>query len=171
VPETTRSIDEGRPSDRIVSLCHFPDKTDPELERLIAEQRADDRNSIQHASDGRTATTRIGSQWVQSLPPDGHGGTTLLWPAWDEIQDGLHQAMDALLADLEPSERDLVLLRYGHRVPLREIGDITGCSKDTVSRELADLMAKLRRLIADETGASDYREARKALLRLVEEDQ
>ncbi len=70
-----------------------------------------------------------------------------LWPDRDAAQEGLVMAVDAVLAALSAEETDLILLRFEHRAPLREIGDIVGVSKDTVSRMLDTLLARIRTMI------------------------
>jgi RNA polymerase sigma factor (sigma-70 family) len=144
-----------------------------EIRLLVGDQVADDRSMISHAPGGRssrTSTSRIGSAWVGSLP---NGDTTLdsrtPWQQWDSDQDDLAQAMDLILSALTPDERDLLLLRYGHNTPLREIGEIVGCSKDTVSRMLELIRSRIRtdvETLAD--GPETYHDASAALRRWVQ---
>jgi len=115
------------------------------IRRLVDEQTADDRATIGHASGGQTGTFRIGSTWVNSLP----GGDTTMdartpWQNRDPAQDELARAMDTVLSVLTVDEMTLLLLRYDHRAPLREIGDIIGVGKDTVSRMLETLRGRVR---------------------------
>jgi RNA polymerase sigma factor (sigma-70 family) len=141
-----------------------------EIRQLALEQRSDDRPFIQHAADGRTATSRVGSVWVSYLPADpGATESQLLWPEPDEIQRELSIAVDAYLSLLTQDERDLVLLRFQNRVPLRDIGDELGYSKDTAARLIAGILVKLRRFISSHVGADSYAEAREALVMMVEE--
>jgi RNA polymerase sigma factor (sigma-70 family) len=154
-----------------------------EIRRLAWEQRMDDRSTISHANDGRTGTLRIGSEWVQRLPETEGVGTTKggagvdrwagpgggqqsIWSEPDEDQLALGESLDAVLASLTDYERGLILLRFENNVPLREIGDRVGTSKDTVSRELDRLMERIRQAITQVTGESGYHEARAALVRL-----
>jgi RNA polymerase sigma factor (sigma-70 family) len=169
-------VSEGHPGCRMgQEYCNDPaHQRASEIRQLAWEQRLDDRSSIQHAADGRTSTMRIGTAWVQSFPSDPTAGgkeieSQLLWPGWDEVQEALHQSMERFLSGLTDDEKELMLLRFQHRVPLREIGDRVGYSKDTVSRTLVEIIDKLRGNIQVELElmgkqARTYEEARAALL-------
>lgn len=143
-----------------------------EIRKLTYEQLADDKSSIQHAADGRTATMRVGSVWVQRLPADGGGlESQELWPEPDQAQKELSSAMDAVLDFLEPHEVELLLLRFQHRIPLREIGDAVGCSKDTVSRMITDLLRRIHASLVSHVAlngetARTYGDARSSLIKL-----
>ncbi len=113
---------------------------------------------------------RIGSTWVGSLPG---GDTTVnsesLWPGWDEDQLSLSRAMDTVLSSLSADELDLLLLRYDHRVSLRDLGDGLGCGKDTVSRTLTTLRERVLRAIRELAGSENYQDARQALVQFGED--
>ena len=156
------------PTDRDVSEQvgeWHPDCHAAEIRYLAWEQRLDDRSSVTHASDGRTATIRVGSTWTQSLPSSGGLESQNLWPEPSEDQRELSEAVDKFLDQLKPEEVELLLLRFQHRIPLRAIGDLTGCSKDTVQRSINELLRKLKQELSSQTGASTYSEVRTALMR------
>ncbi|MGH9408102.1 MAG: RNA polymerase sigma factor [Vicinamibacterales bacterium] len=62
-------------------------------------------------------------------------------PPSDQLQAVLRDA----IAALAPARRTLVLLYYEQDLSLEAIGGLLGCSKSTVSRELRDARAEIRR--------------------------
>jgi DNA-directed RNA polymerase sigma subunit (sigma70/sigma32) len=144
-----------------------------EIRHLTYQQRADDRSFVQHASDGRTATQRIGSIWVSYMSSEVE--SKLLWPEPDPVQLELASAIDVFLETLTEEERDLVLLRFQHLVPLRTLGDEIGASKDTVSRMITETLCKLKISIQEVIFGGygveklTYKQARSILIEMVEE--
>ena len=138
-----------------------------EIRKLVNEQIADDRSTIGHASGGTTGTFRIGSTWVNSLP----GGDTTMdahspWQDREEVQEDLAHALDRVTAVLSDDEKQLMNLRYDHLAPLREIGEVVGVGKDTVTRMLETLRSRVHASLAMMLGvaADSYVDARAALL-------
>ena len=88
------------------------------------------------------------------------------WQDREEVQEDLAHAMDRVLAVLTDDEKQLMHLRYDHLTPLREIGDVVGVSKDTVTRMLETLRSRVHASLAMMLGvaADSYVDARAALL-------
>ena len=77
-------------------------------------------------------------------------------PAYDEAGFALTEeelSLRALTARLEPQQRELVLLRFGQLLKLREIAQITGLPARTVQSRLRAALKTLRRQLE---GGTEY---------------
>ena len=77
-------------------------------------------------------------------------------PAYDEAGFALTEeelSLRTLTARLEPQQRELVLLRFGQQLKLREIAQITGLPARTVQSRLRAALKTLRRQLE---GGTEY---------------
>lgn len=137
-----------------------------ELQRLIDEQAADDRDyqapemaRFPGAAGSRNflsldALSAMGAEEIVAESRGAFGGLEM--SAEEEYLAGLEDDGDdfetKVLARLTEEERELYLSVFGDGASLRELEEKTGRSKSSIQRDVAALRVKLAALLEEEVG-------------------